>query len=331
MPSQQALEQAAEWFALLLSGQASEAERRAWGVWLSDADEHAQAWQHIEALNRRFASLKEAAQPQLVASAWREAHGAAGRRRRALLGVGAMGGLGLLTWQLWPHVASSVSAQAWLADYRSDTGEVREVSLSDTTRVWLNARSAFNVTYRYDMRLLALIQGDVLIDTASDPQHRPFCVDTAQGARLQALGTRFAVRCDDKTQTTLAVYEGAVQARLANGAAVIVNAQQQVCLTTNAIGELEPVDPAYEAWTQGLLIARNLSLAEVVAQLRRYDRGYLSLAAEVADLRVFGSYPIRSPEQALKMLEAVLPIRVRSPLPGWRVIESRTPANAKKL
>jgi len=320
-PPHCALEQAAEWFALLLSGQASAADRRNWQAWLSAADEHGQAWNQVEALSRRFAPLKSAAQPQLAISAYQQAQDAMGRRRRALLGIAALGGVGMLAWRRWPYASVPAMAQAWLADYRTGTGDVRQVTLPDGTRVWLNAVSAFDQDYRQNYRLLKLIEGDILIDTARDPQQRPFHVQTAQG-RLHALGTRFAVRRDGAAQTILAVYEGAVGVRLANGVTGEVLASQQVRFTADGISDAQPADPAREAWTQGLLIARNQPLAEVIAQLRRHYRGYLGLASELADLRVFGSYPMGAPEQALTMLAAILPIRVRRVMPGWIVIES---------
>jgi len=62
--------------------------------------------------------------------------------------------------------------------------------------------------------------------------------------------------------------------------------------------------------------------------LRRHYHGYLSLAPEAAGLRVFGSYPIANPEQALDMLAAVLPIRIHRRMPGWIVIAAQ---NAKIL
>lgn len=74
--------------------------------------------------------------------------------------------------------------------------------MPDGTRVWLNTATAFNEDYRADQHRLPLLRGEILIETAADAR-RPFFVDTPHG-QMQALGTRFTVRLDER-QTLLAV------------------------------------------------------------------------------------------------------------------------------
>lgn len=324
-PSHQALEQAAEWFALLLSGEASAADRRRWEDWLSASDEHRQAWGYVENLSRRLSPIKASPDPRLAASAYQQASNARVRRRQVLGGIATLAGTGLLGWATWRHTPLPGLALAWTADHRSGTGEVREIALTDGTRVWLNADSAFNEDYQPGRRLLKLVRGEMLVDTASDLLLRPFYVETAQG-RLQALGTRFTVRLEGDAHTTLAVYEGAVSVQPRRGAASVVRAGQQVRFAAGGVSATVPADPAREAWTRGVLIAQNIPLAEVVAELRRHHRGHLGLAPELAELRVFGSYPANDPAQALAMLETVMPIQVRRPLSWWISIEPKEAA-----
>jgi transmembrane sensor len=127
----------------------------------------------------------------------------------------------------------------------------------------------------------------------------------------------------DGPQTLLAVYHGAVEARAQTGVSVIVPAGQQTRLGDDGPTALEPADPAREAWTRGLLVAQNIPLAELVQELRRHYPGHLSLAPEAASLRVFGSYPANDPERTLAMLESVISIRVRRPLPWWISVDGR--------
>jgi transmembrane sensor len=320
--SPEALEQAAEWFALLLSGEATAAERRRWEGWLAASEEHRLAWSHVENLGRRFDSIRMSRVPRVVASAYREISAAQGGRRRLLLGIVTLAGSSLLGWASWRHTPLPGIALAWSADYRTGTGEVREFALADGSRVWLNAVSAFNQHYGTRQRRLHLINGEMLIDTATDPMQRPFYVDTPHG-RLQALGTRFAVRLEDAAQTKLAVFDGAVEIRTGDGVTAIVEAGQQARFTVAEVSGIGPADPAREAWTRGVLIARDMPLTEVVAELRRHHHGHLGLAPEIENLRVFGSYPANDPEQALAMLESVMPVRVRKTLPWWVSVEAR--------
>ena len=319
--SHRVLEQAAEWFALLGSGEATAADRGRWEAWLARSAEHRQAWGYVERIGQRFAPVKDSPERGVALTAYEQAVGTRARRRQTLLGVAAVAGTGLLGWAAWRHTSLSGMALAWVADYRTGIGEVREVTLSDGSRVWLNALSAFDADFGSGLRRLNLIAGEILIETAADPR-RPFVVDTPQG-RLSALGTRFTVRRDDG-ETLVAVQEGAVEVRTAGtGATAVIQAGRQTCFTGAALGAIEEADPAREAWTRGLLMARNIPLSEVVRELRRHHRGHLGLAPEVAGLRVFGGYPVNDPDRALAMLESVMPIRVRRRTSWWVSIEPR--------
>lgn len=86
---------------------------------------------------------------------------------------------------------------------------------------------------------------------------------------------------------------------------------------------MAPVDPASEGSTRGLYIARNAPLGEVLRELGRYRAGLLSVSPDVADLPVFGSYPMTEPERVLAMLASVMPIRVSHPLPWWTRVTPR--------
>lgn len=97
------LAQAAEWFALLLSGEACAADRRRWEDWLSASDEHRQAWGYVENLSRRLSPIKSSPEPRLVATAYQQASKTRGRCQQVLVGIATLAGTGLLGWATWPH------------------------------------------------------------------------------------------------------------------------------------------------------------------------------------------------------------------------------------
>jgi transmembrane sensor len=322
IPSHEVLQQAAEWFAALDAGEVTEADRRNWEAWLAQSREHREAWRYVERISERFAPIHTSPQRQSAVTAYQMATGILARRRQTLLGLVALAGSSLLGWGAWHHTGLPELAAAWSADHSAGAGEIRDVRLPDGTHVWLNAQSAFNQDYRPAWRRLQLVRGEIHIDTATDPQQRPFYVETPHG-RMQALGTRFTVRLDDKG-TLLAVYHGAVDVHTHDtGASVVVPAGKQVRFTSTALSATTAADPAREAWTRGLLVAYHIPLASVVQELRRYHRGHLSLSPEAAGLSVLGGYPVNDPDQTLTMLESVLPIRVRRTLPWWVSIDAR--------
>lgn len=321
-PSHQAMEQAAEWYALLRTGSASAAEQRKWQQWLDNAAEHQQAWRYVERVGRRFEPLHASPDRDAAVRAFGQAAKRAPQTRRAvLLGLAGLLGVGGLGWGAWRHTPLPALASTWGADHRAGVGETARIALPDGTQVWLKALSAFNVDFNATQRRLQLVAGEMLIDTGRDAL-RPFLVDTAQG-RLQALGTRFTVR-QDEGDTLVTVFDGAVRVDAArSGATGIVPAGQQVRFTADALQAMAPANPAHEAWTHGVLVADNTPLAQVVAELSRYHYGHLGLSPELARLRVFGSYPLNDAGRALDMLSSVLPIRVRRTLPWWISVEPR--------
>ena len=283
IPSHEAMEQAAAWFSLLQSGTATDA---------------------LQVAKRRLA------------------------RRRIILGAAITAGAsGILSWAVWQRPDTMDTLMAWGADYRTATGERREIRLADGTQVWLSSASAFNKEYDTHLRRLRLYTGEILIQTAADNQHnagtRPFVVDTAHG-RLHALGTRFNVRLDNEDSTQLAVYEGAVRITPTAGIpGTTVTAGRQARFTAEHLEAPAPADPAREVWSRGILLAQDIPLGEVIAELSRYRHGHIAVAPDVARLPVLGSYPLDDVDGALAMLQQALPIQIRHPLPWWTSIEAR--------
>ena len=68
-------------------------------------------------------------------------------------------------------------------------------------------------------------------------------------------------------------------------------------------------------------MADNISLGELIDQLRRYRHGPISLADEIAPLKVYGNFPVRDTDKVLDMLATALPIKVNPILPWWVSVE----------
>lgn len=318
-PSNATLQAAAEWFAVLRAGQATPQQRLHWQAWLDASAEHQTAWRYVEDLGQTFSVLREAPDPALVADKLLEANQRLRHRRQVLAGIAGAVGAGLLGVLGWPRASRLVLA--WNADYRTATGEQRQVVLTDGTHLWLNTATALNVNFTASLRRISLVAGEVFVETGKDPG-RSFVIDTEQG-RMRALGTRFNVR-QSGDETLLAVYEGSVEVIPRDGAApAIVQTGEQVRFTRNRITTQAAADPARQAWTGGQLLAHDIPLSAVVQELRRYRNGHIGVDDAVADLKVYGSFPLGDTDRALAMLTTVLPIQVHQTLPWWINIEAR--------
>lgn len=307
--------EAADWFARLQDEADGGAGRAAWRAWLAAHPDHGRAWARVEAVGRDLGQLRQMADP----AAARQALDHACSRRRALkvLGLGSVLLVGGMLaeryppWRRWTAILT--------ADYRTRVGEIRTHVLADGSRLWLNTATAADVDFTDGRRMIHLRDGEVLIETASDP--RPLWVATRHG-RIRALGTRFDVRqWPDLTEVT--VFDGAVEVNPAAASTQVLDRGQRSHFTERAIAAAEAIDRSRAAWSRGVLLADDRRLDEFIAELARYRPGHLSVDPAVAGLRLVGSYPLADTDRILRSLEASLPVRVRQT--GWRAwrVEAR--------
>jgi transmembrane sensor len=284
--------------------------------WLAASPHHPQAWQIVQAMGARL----DAMPPGIAAPVLGRKHGAA--RRHVLRGLAIATTTGGAVWLGWRHLPWAQKQ----ARYATGTGERRSVALADGSMLLLDTRSSLDVDYRPHLRRLRLHSGVILVATHADTQvpPRPFVVDTPQG-RILALGTRFEVRAEGEA-TTVTVLAHAVQATLTAqpGMHHHVRAGERLRLTTTGAQGLQPAPAGTGAWAQGQLIATDMPLAQVVAELARYRRGWLTCDPAVAGVRVSGVLPLDDTDQALATLEDGFPVRVVRQWDGWRTrIEPR--------
>lgn len=314
------LEQAAQWYALLRSGESSEADRCQWQTWLQAHAHHQLAWQRVERIGQRFAPIQSSPNRDAAVHTLQTLNRTGMKRRDLLLGLAAIAGTGALSYGVVRHSPLPAMLQARRADHSTGTGELRDVRLADGSRIWLNAGTALDQEFTVGQRRLQLHAGEAFIEAADDL--RPLIVHTDHGT-VKAFGTRFNVRVDGG-ETLAGVYAGAVRVRHGSSdAEQVLQAGEQMRFTHQALHAPTAADLAREAWTRGVILAQDIPLAELVRELRRYRRGMLEVADEVAQLRVFGSFPANDPDAALALLAQALPIEVRRRWGWWVVIEGR--------
>ena len=322
-PSVAILEQAAQWYATLSDEAVTAQDRTAWNAWLARSEDHARAWQHIDAVSRRFAPLRIADHSSGAAAVAGVAAARRGSttRRRSVTGLGAMAALGLIGALGWRYTPLPRYVAAWRADESTAIGEQRALHLADGTRLWLNTASAVRLRYNVEERRVVLLTGEILVQTGLDAQQRPFYVQTPFG-RLEALGTRFNVALADAV-AQLDVFEGTVEIRTAGNQVQRVGTGGGAHFSIDEVSTQATADRVREAWSRQRLPADDMPLGQLLAELARYRSGHISVAPEVAQLRVMGVYPTDDTDRALAMLERNLPIRVRRSLPWWTTVEAR--------
>lgn len=309
-------QQAAEWLTVLMSDEASEAEHAAWQRWRGADPEHERAWQHIDAVSRRFNGLHRSAAAQALAGTQQQAVNGKRRQLLAWLGVAAGGGMLAAQTGTWDGV------RALRADYRTATGERREVVLDDGSVLSLNTGSAVNVRFDDKRRLIELLAGEILVSSGHGAgSAAPLVVATREGL-VRALGTRFVVRQQDGV-STVEVFESAVEIRPRDsaGAPLLLAAGRGVAFSRHAPDAPHAIDAYADAWSRGQLIVDDVTLGDFLADLARYRPGVIDCAPAVAQLRLSGVFPLADTQRILNMLPNSLPVQVRSRTRYWVSVE----------
>lgn len=309
------LREAAQWHALLCSGEAGAAEQAAWQAWHDARAEHRWAWQRVEQLRQCLQGVPG----PLVAQTLHLAGDRAGKERRAVLK-----GLALLVAG-GGALALGARTEPWralTAGYRTGTGERRDVRLADGSLLQLNTDTAADVLFGADERLVRLHRGEIMITTAADTAGRPFRVEVAEG-RVQPLGTRFLVRRDAPGSTLVAVQESAVaiSPRAAQRGPVLLQAGWQARFDALGVAPQIMADDSLVAWRDGMLVVSDWRLDDFLAELGRYRPGWLSCDERVAGFRVSGAFPLDDTDRALAALTESFPVSLRARTRYWVRVE----------
>lgn len=316
-PDPRVVKQAIQW-TLRLNGNADAELLNACEHWRRASPEHEIAWLRVQALNNELAAGYQALPGARAALETLENTTQRLQRRQALklLSTFAVGASAL-----W--LARDIAPwQRWMADFSTVIGERRRFTLADGSILQLNTDSAVNVRFDSSQRLLLLERGEILLSTAKDAS-RPLRVSNRDGL-FEALGTRFVLRQDERS-TRLSVEEGAVAIapRVRGQTTTIAETGQTYEINGDSalLAERGSMDSA--AWADGLIVTRDMRLADFLAEIGRYRHGHLHCDESVADLRLSGVFRLDDTDQLLALLPRTLPVRVEKRTDWWVTVSAR--------
>ncbi len=256
-------------------------------------------------------------------------HAAKARLRpRAIWMAPALGGLAAaaLVVAVWP----GRDPMAGATTYQTAVGEIREVVLTDGSRVTLDTATTLRARLDGPVRRIALDRGTAYFAVAHDKVH-PFQVAVAD-RQVIVTGTHFTtgLRGD---QARVAVLEGSVavsrvhpdQADALRDAARL-KPGDQISYRAGAPLVREPrIDPARAAaWREHRLIFQDAALADVVAELSRYTETRIRIVdPALGRRRVTAIFPLDGADSVIARADRLLPISVTRTGPGEVTIEAR--------
>lgn len=310
-------QQADAWWARLRSADFTRADADALRAWCARSPAHARAWRELQ-------QVWQALDPALQGAA-RAARGTDAPPRAAVLAFPArpgrrafMGGAlaaGVAVLALRPPLGAWPSLQELGADYRTGTGEQRQLALSRQMTVQMNTQTRINVNAQESIELLAG-EAEILANGA----RQPVTVQAGAG-RLLAQSARFNVRHTDDA-VCVTCLAGAVDVvwqqrrqTLDAGQQLVYDTQGVQAATVAAGGEVS-------AWRTGALSFVGKPLAEVVAEINRYRPGKVLLRnPELGRRLVRMRFSIAQMDGALAMIRDLTGANMIS-LPGGIVLLS---------
>jgi len=307
---EQALEQAIQWSIRITYNEPDAATRNAFEAWLASDVSHRMAWARLQSLSSHFSNMPAGLARQALGKLPE-----ARLQRRQVLNLLALGGVSATF--AWAG-RDEFSWQRLVADYSTGVGEHRRWALSDGSLLELNTDSAVRLRFDVDARVVELLRGELYLATGADgssTRHRPLQVSTAFGA-FEALGTRFSVRRLQQS-CLLGVTEGAVKLQPLAGEAAVAQAGETWAMTASSVQRMPGSAEDAAAWRDGVLVAREMPLADVLAELGRYRNGYLGCESRIAQRRISGNFNLEDTYGTLAFIAQTHGLRLRSMTQYW--------------
>lgn len=315
------LSEAAGWLLRLADAPDDDALRRDLEAWLAAGGNHHSAWTRVnQTWNLLGAHPAPTAAPAISLTA--RQHRAMPRRpARARIVATALAAL-LLLWLLLPTLLI-----AFRADYRTGTGETRQVRLADGSSVDLGGRSAIAVRVEArsadgggaSRRSVTLLEGEAFFDVAADPT-RPFVVE-AGGVTARVLGTAFDIEVTS-LGTRIALQRGALDVFTPGAAPIRLTPGKIVTVTRDGAATVAAIAPSdIGAWRGGKVVLDGIPIRAAIDLIQRYSTAWIAVTdAGLLDRRVSGLIDLADPDRALAALIEPFGATARSVSPLVRLV-----------
>jgi transmembrane sensor len=289
--------EAAAWLVRLHADDRTDADERAFRVWLHEKPENARAFEAVTTLWDTADGLRSVRRKRSQA-------GVRVRRRTVLAGIGALtaSGAGFAVWDV-----------AYAGVYVTDIGEQKHVTLSDGTQVFLDTDTRIRERYTASLRAVELDRGRADFRVRADPK-RPFVVEAA-GQRIVADRTTLDVRRDGNRVSIVLLQGRATVLAKAQASAtqrvVLTRGERAIVAVTVAMHVDWPNLVPLTAWQVGQAIFDSDTLAAAAAEMNRYSTMRIVVDDPlIAKLKLSGVYRVGDNEAFAHSVAHLLPVMV---------------------
>jgi len=172
-------------------------------------------------------------------------------------------------------------------------GKHLQLTLSDGTRVWLNAASSFTypIVFNVHERLVAL-NGEAYFDVKHDA-NKPFKIN-AHDTQINVTGTSFnvsAYKSDQKVTTTL--FKGGVNVKKGNNEVHLLPGFQAISYENKEkISHVKANMDHAIAWRKGYFVFDDQDIVSVMRNVARWYDIRISVEGAVATQKIGGTFPL---------------------------------------
>ncbi len=221
-------------------------------------------------------------------------------------------------FRLWPSLSELN------ADYRTATGEQRNVTFAGDVAISLNTQTSLAVRpANVGENCIELISGEASFATLARAA-RSLVVVAANGRTITESG-RFDVRYTASagpSPVSVTCFEGAVRIERGSETAEL-RAGQRVRYELAGLSHVTTVDPqAASEWQRGIVEFRNTPIVDAIEEINRYRPGRIILMnAALSQKQLSGRFRIDQMNQVLLQLERAFSAKLQR-LPGGVVLLS---------
>ena len=221
--------------------------------------------------------------------------------------------LALLMGIMLPKSITTSSQSLTYNSIEMEWGQIGKATLSDGTKIWLNAGTTLEYPTTFDsQKRIVILNGEAQFKVAHNKI--PFEVVTKTGI-IKVYGTTFNVASyDDNSEMVVTLIEGKVAIENDKGDELaVLNPSEQIRISKQT-GEakLKLVDTQfYSGWISGKVLLQETKLTDLANLLKRWYNVDINLVGEnIADLRVSGTIIKDKPlAPFLKILERMYGIK----------------------
>ena len=176
-----------------------------------------------------------------------------------------------LLYNIPVFTTKSIQPEIALNTIKVPAGQRVEVTLSDGTHIWLNARSEFSYPASFNGNTREVrLKGEAFFDVAKD-RNKKFIVNTGR-CEVEVLGTQFNVEAyDDRESVKTTLVEGSVDVQAGGEKVRLIPHEQLQYHKNTAEMEVREVNVReIIAWKNGWFVFDNTTLGEIVKTLQRW-------------------------------------------------------------